>query len=413
MAIVDRTTFKHFPEEDAGITVREALRLINDSPFFDEIIDEFNIDEIENEFIEVPGGRTLVTSILNMESKVKKIDVKCKLNKVHCKKFTEEGQAILELAEVKNEELIKLAKTDLVDVETTYSVRSDYFNGLYDIDKYLSFLLNRDYQEIIDTNIEMLERRTADDDSERNFRLVYDEDGKLFARAMTSTERYKDYNIAFSVFVTLIQLHELFKTNEESFEISEFTHTESEIKVIFKNNRSYEFIDKSRISFSLVLTNDEIKREAVRLTGLFSISFGNDKDVYVKPEEGESGILSFTHSLNPSTVKERLASLNMLIKDFIKNTIDDFDLVKKVKNFDTLRDFLLMRAKNSKDKEFKQYKSQVVKILSNRVDTIFQLLDIVRSVDELIQDEHIQAKEYWRYKLYQALIEEPKKRKNN
>ncbi len=410
MAIVERTTIKNISLDDKGLPVRKALKLIENSPFKDDIIDIFKIARIKNEFIEIPGADTLVNSILAMEQKVNKFDIITPLNKVRCKGFTDEGQAVLEIAEIKDVDLIKKMKTDLVSAETAYSVRFDYFNDLYDIDKYLSFLLQKEYKDIIDTNISMLEKRNIDNNKEKQFRLIIDEKGKLLARALTSSDRYKDYNIAFSVFVTLIQLHELNKADEKSFFVSNYSLTESEIKVVFKNTHSYTFIDNSTLSFSLELSNDEIKREAVKLNGIFSIEIGDKKDVFIKPEDGVSRILSFTHSATPINVKNKLSDLNLNIKGFISNTIDDFNFVKGIKKPDEIREYLVYKTINAKDKEFKNYKSEILKVLSNRVSTIFQLLDIVKSVDDLFKDEHIQAQDFWRYKLYQALIEEPKKR---
>lgn len=410
MSILKRIINNNPSESDKGISVREALKLVENSDYFDDIISGFNIDEIRNEFIEIAGAKTLVKSISQMEKKLIKKDINTPLNKVHCKGFTEEGQAILEISEVVDEQLIKIDNTDLVCVETVYSVRSDYFNNLYELDKYLQFLLKKEYNDIIGSNIKMLEEKNKENTSEKKFRLVIDEKGKVYVRAMTSVERYKDYNIAFSVFVTLIKLHELYKYNEESFEISTFNFTESDVRIIFKNKKAYKFIDESKLSFSLVLTNDEIKREAVRLNGVFSIELSEDKDVYINPEEGISEIISFTHSQKFSNVKIKLTQLNTSIKDFILETIDDFEFIKEIKKPDDIREYLAYKTKFAKDKEFKLYKNRISNILTNRVNSIFQLLEMASQIDNLFKDEHIQAKDFWRYKLYQALIEEAKKK---
>jgi len=411
MAIVKRTTIKNFPENDEGLPVKQALKLIEKSPFKEDVIKLFNISLIENEFIEIPGAKTLVNSVLTMEEKVRKFDVDTTLKNVKCKGFTEDGQALLEIAEIQNKDLIKERKKDLVVAETAYSVRHDYFSDLYDIDKYLSFLLQNKYNDIIDKNISMLEKRNEDNKAERKFRLVIDEKGKLIARALTSSDRYKDYNIAFSVFITLIQLHELNKADKESFFVSSLSLTESEIQVFFRNTKSYSFKDNSTLSFSLELSNDEIKREAVKLNGIFSINLGKNKDIFIKPEEGMSKILSFTHSVNPENVKKELALLGNNIEEFISGTIDDFDFVKSIKKPDQIREYLIYKTIKARDKEFRGYKTAILKALSNKVDTLFQLLDIVKSIDDLFKDEDIQAQDFWRFKLYQALIIEPMKNK--
>ena len=409
MPIAQRITRKDFPSEDQGLTVREALKLVEKSEFYDSLIDVFNIDDIKDEFIELPGAKSLVQSILSMESNFKKIDITSSLNDIRCNKFTDEGQAVLEVAHIDDTTLLKEFRTDLVNAETTYSVRSDYFNDLYQADKYLTFLHKKGYKDIIRRNLDMLEEKNKDEKKKIQLRLILDEERNLYARAITSAKVYKDYNIAFSVFVTLVQLHHLYKVEEESFEIKSFSLTESEIKVVFRNTHTYEFLDDSRISFALELSNDEIKRESVKLKGLFSIEFGKNQDVSLLPDEGTSSILSFTHSVNPSTVKKRLSDLSLKINDFIKDTISDFDFTKKIKKPDEIRSYLEFKTRFAREKEFTPYKGEILKLLSNRVSTLFQLLDLVDAVEKLFNDEDIKAQDFWKYKLYQALIEEPKK----
>lgn len=409
MAILQRATVNSFSDEDKGLLVKEAIELVKNSIYIEEIMDTFNLSEIENEFIEVPGARKLVETVLAMEEQVIKLDLDTPLNKLRCKKLTESGQAVLEIAEIEDEEARRILKSDMIKAETRYSVRADYFNGLYDIDKYISFLLKKGYNDIIDANINMLEKKNEDENNRKSLRLILNGDERPLIRALTSTDRYKDYNIRFSVFVTLMQLHKLNKNNEESFRVNYFSLTESEVKVIFKQLKTYKFVDDSKLSFALELTNDEIKREAVRLKGVYSISVKNGKDVYLKPEEGTSTILSFNHSLNIGTVGSKLSELHQKIKSFLDETMEDFKFSKNVKNPDDIRLHLVSKVIRSREKEFQKYKSEILNTLSNRISTIFQLLDVVGVVDDIIKDEDIQAKDFWQYKLYQALVEDLKK----
>lgn len=410
MAILQRATVNSFSDEDEGILVKEALKLVKNSVYREEILDVFKLSEIEDEFIEVPGARKLLETILSMEEQVVKLDLDTFLNKVRCNKFTESGQAILEISDIKDEETRKILKSDMIEAETRYSVRADYFNGLYDIDKYISFLLKNGYEDIIDTNIAMLEKKNEDKNKQKKLRLILNGHERPLIRAITSVDRYKDYNLAFSVFVTLIQLHELNKTNGDSFRVSHFSLTESEIKIIFKRRETFKYIDSSRLSFALELTNDEIKREAVRLNGIYSISVKKDRTVYLKPKEGVSTILNFNHSSNLNTVKSKLSVLHQKVEAFIEETIDDFEFSKKVKNPDDIRLHLVAKVLRSREKEFQRYKDEILNTLSQRVSTTFQLLDTLGLIEEIISDEDIQAKDFWHFKVYQTLVEDLKKK---
>ena len=211
------------------------------------------------------------------------------------------------------------------------------------------------------------------------------------------------------MFVALIQIHNLIQNHGEKFKVDSLNLNESEISVVFKNLETYQFLDSSKISFALELTNDEIKREAVKFSGLYKINLITS-DITLKPDEGKANILSFKHSSKPVTVKDKISELNISIAEFISETIDDFKLIKNAKKPDDLRLNLIKRAKFAGDSDFKKYKSDIIKVLSTRVSTIFQLLEIVSKTETIFSDEDVQAKDFWRFKLYQSLIEDLKKK---
>ncbi|WP_300897456.1 hypothetical protein [uncultured Alistipes sp.] len=91
---------------------------------------------------------------------------------------------------------------------------------------------------------------------------------------------------------------------------------------------------------------------------------------------------------------------------FINNTIDDAKAIKILKSPDRFREYILWKVQNSKNLEFnKNYREQAKQILSDRVNTIFELAIIFEKVESLIRDEHISSLEFWRFKLYQALMD--------
>ena len=68
-----------------------------------------------------------------------------------------------------------------------------------------------------------------------------------------------------------------------------------------------------------------------------------------------------------------------------------------------------MKIQHSKNTEFnKLYRSQIQLMLSNRLKTVFDLAIIFDKIELLIEDEHISSLEFWRYKLYQVLMDEVK-----
>jgi len=391
---------------DKGIEVLSILELIENTNYHEELFDLFNVENYAHDFIEIKGAEEVVRNLIKIDEEYQKFDVDSYFKNVKVESFIDEKEIILEINNIKDPKILKITGTDMIYVETRYAVRSEYFNELYNIDKYLDFCKSNRYDDIVKTNITMLEEKNKNSNKDKKFRLLKSKDGKYFVRALTSTEVYKDYNLRFSLFIALIELHKLNKYKGHSYYINSYSFTESDAKIVFSQRESFELTDKMKISFALELVNDEIKREAVKLNGIFTISLGNGKDIFVRPDDVKTNIVSFSHSVGIEKVKEKLENLAEKIDVFTKNMIDDTQKIKNIQNPNTIREFLLYKIQKSRTQEISSlYKADINKLLTNNVDTIFQLFEVFNKIDLLIDDEHIVAKDFWRHKLYQALVE--------
>ncbi len=392
---------------DDGILVKDAIKLIKDSDYYDQVIEAFDVDALKNDFIEIKGAQGLVDTLMEADEEYEKIDIDSILSNVRLDKYTPDKQIILEMSNIKDKTILTKTKSDMLRAESLYSVRSEYLN-MFGIDKYLEFCQANDYQDIIDINIDMLNDKADNNNKSKKFRLLKDEDNKYYVRGITSTNVYRDYNLRFSLFIALIELHKLNKYKGLSFYVHSYSLTESDLQVIFKTTRTSQVSKDTKIGFALELVNDEIKRDAVKFNGIFTVFMGK-QEVYVKPEETKSSILSFSHSIGIEKLQERLSTLYIVINDFIGDTIEDAKKIKVLAAPDLFREHLLMKVQFSKNSEFnKLYKSQIQSMLSNKVRTIFELATIFDKIELLIEDEHISSLDFWRYKLYQVLMDEVK-----
>lgn len=410
MSIVKRKSSKTSDIQllDSGITVKKALKLIEKSEFYNEIYEIFNIKEIENDFVEIKGADELVKAVITSDEECEKIDIDCKLSDISIAKFTESNQLLFDISNVIDPRILKTTKNDLIKAESIYSVKSEYLNTIYSIEKYLDFCRRNKYEDIIQQNLDMLKQKNKENNNSRKIRLLKASDDKFYARAITSVENYKDYNLRLSLFIALIELHRLIKYKSQDYYVNSYSVTDSDLKVIFKSNKKHKISNDIQIGFSLELINDEIRREAVKFNGIFSIYFAK-AEIHVKPDVTKSAITSFTHGMGIEKVKERITGLSENIHHFITDTIDDAKTIKILDKPDLFREHILQKVHYSRNQEFNNlYKSQVKNLLSSKVNSIFELSEIFNKVDLLITDDHIDSQDFWRFKLYQVLLDNAK-----
>lgn len=407
MSVVKRVTVNLANNEiiDKGITVRDALQLIEKSDYYDELYGLFNVSEYLDDFINIEGAAEVVRSLIRIDEEYEKFDLKSEFKNVRVSKFTEDKQVLLEFSNIQDSKIIETTKKDIILAESAYSVKSEYFNELYNIDKYLDFCLDNGFKDIVDANVSMLEEKFKDYTKQKKFRILKSKEGKYIVRAFTSVDSYKDYNLRFSLFIALIELHKLIKFKDHSYSISYYSITESDAKIVFKRGEKFKLFDKTTIGFGLEIINDEIKKESVKFNGVFTINFGEDKEIYIRPDDVKSGIISFSHSTNVDKVKLKLNDLALKIDEFIKDMLIDIEKIKSIKDPDNVREFLKFKILTSRTPEINSfYKNDINRILMNKVDNIYQLFETFNKIDSLINDEHIIAKDFWRHKLYQALV---------
>ncbi|GFD78697.1 hypothetical protein ACXIHB_10260 [Tenacibaculum sp. IMCC1] len=397
--------YSELSPSDNGVKVKDALKLIENSPYYDEVYESMRIKPIENEFIPIKGATSLIKLVMQMDKRFTKFDITSKLKDVKCSGLLDTKNAVLEFSNVEDIEALKITGSDIFKATTRYSVKSDYLDKIYNADKYLNYCHNRGYEEFIKESLEYIEENNEDSELDKQFRLLKSRSNDCYVRAITSVDSYKDYNIRFSVFIALISLYRLTKSHKEEYYVRYSSASESDIRVVFRRNERKKVTNGIEVGFELELVNDEIKREAVKFNGLFSIVYDNTKTVSLKPDINAK-IINFSHKIGVKKVANLLKGLPEAIDEFIAVMYNDIKFVNKSKSPEELKKYLYLKVKNSKQKEFREkYKKEVQKMIEEEnVNTFYQLLDLMNKVDLLIDDSDIKAKDYWKYKLYEVLV---------
>ncbi|MCD8408584.1 hypothetical protein LNI96_11710 [Tenacibaculum dicentrarchi] len=405
MSIVKRVRINQYDKSDKGILLTEAFKLVEDFELKEELINQFDIDLNKDVFLNIKGAKTLVDSILNLEKKVKKFDIDTDIKNIHISKFSEKNQIQVEVFNISDSDIsqnLKNIKSDRISAISAYSVRNDLLDGFYKADKFFSNLNKKKFNDLIQLNIEKLEELNKNSSEKRKLRYVESKDEKLYLRAITSTNVYKDYNIAFSVFITLYQLN-ILKSYGHSFEVEHFSFDESEISVIFREiNNEKNINDEVFLSFAIELTNSEIKSKAVKLNGSFIIQT-KDHSIYTK-NDIKTTILSIGHGNTIKKAKEYIKNLPDNINEYIFDSIDNYMSIGKIKNFNDIQTYLLNRLQRSNSPEVKKYNPEFQRTLKGQIKSLVELLEKINKLENLIKDEDIKVLEFLREKIYQSMI---------
>lgn len=381
------------------LKISDCIELINESEFKDELIRLFNTEEIGDETVPIQGLSKVVKSIISRDKQYEKIDIVSHISNISCIK-NDDRNITLKFKDVES------LGVETLHAEAIYSTKKEYLEGGYKLDKFANFCIANDCFELVTNNIESLNEKFKDSDSHiKSYRLLKDGDGKFYVRAITSVNSYHDYNIRFSLFVTIIALSQLIKKNNESFQITRCEYSESFIKLFIKKQTSTKLKGIGELSFVLEMSNDEIKREAFKFGGLFKLSLkdkGEQRNVYLKPKKIKTKLISIKHNFKPQTVIASLSGLASFIKEAESEMIEDIKDLHKVSNPDLLRFALLRKIERSSNSDLGVYKDTIRKELNKKIYKIGELLILMDKVDDVVKD--LDVKEYLRYLFYDILM---------
>lgn len=423
MSIIKATRKQYSQEEPNSLAslLHAKSVLSHDNVFIDEVMDCFSIEQDENSMkmpLLVGNLKQLLADISNLDRQCEKIDVSVNLKDIYIEHVLPNDHVLFNLYGIQDDILIKKIKADNIIVESEYSARTDILE-YYQLSRFASFLHTAKLDNMAQEIWESLRTTPQIQDKKCMARLVYHiKDNKYYIRAITSEKGYKNYGINFSVLVTLLAINEYVKNNHEHAFIESYDIDDSRILMSIQFDRKIILSDDMYLTLNLILQNDEIRQSSVAINAAFKVvhKIGQvEKGIYIKPDkyQKEHGIhsqdmLTFSHGMNVKTAINKISALPDLIEKYITMISKEAVNIKSLKNPAHVKEYIQRTIQNARTDYFLGYKDDIVKKLANiQVNTIFELFDLLRNIEELF-GEDIKSKNFWREKLYDALINQGK-----
>ena len=418
MSII-RPSRKRYSQEEPSSLVslkKTCSVLSHDNEFIDEILDCFSLKKDEQSMREpllVGNVQQLLTDIASLDQQTNKIDVTVNLKDIYLEKVLENDHVLFHLFGITDPGLITAIQADHLIVESQYSARTDIME-YYQFSKFASFLHSNNMDDYARQIWDTL-RFMTNKEKRCMARLIYHiADKKYYLRAVASENGYKKYGVNFSALVTLLAVNQYVKEKKERAFVESYDIDDSNILMSIQFDRKIQLEEDMSLSLNLSLENDEIRQSAVTLNAEFRVVYKKgekESDIFIKPtayqkEQGSysQDMLTYSHGMNVKTAIERISNLPVLIDKYIDLVSKNAIAIKSIRNPQQVKDFIQQKIQHARKDDFVGYKTAIVeKLASIEVHSVCDLFDLLRNVEELFGDD-IKSKNFWRQKLYDALI---------
>ncbi len=389
-----------FPVDD-GIEIGVLLTLIEKSDYYKNILEYFNIDAKNNSKINVKGAKTLFTVIKKLNEKYIKEDLTSNLNDIN---FNYEKGFAIQFNNLAGNQYLTNLEINSLKATPIHSGERDFFSNLYEIDKYASKLIKNKFNDILDQNLALLKTKG---EHVKKYRLIHDiEDNTFYFRAIVSEDRYQNYDNSLTVVVALLKLHFEMIATDVIYDLDFFEYNESFIRMFFKTSETKELKGVGFLENALQVSNDEIKREALKFSNVCSIIFedskNNKQSLFIKPKDIKTKVLSITHGTGPTKAFKNLEDF-VKSKENFSNLYREIEAITKLKDHNQIVHLVRSKIDNSNTVEIKKFKDDLMKILLIEIKNTTQLLETFNKL-MFLEGLEIDAKEYLRYLIYEALI---------
>lgn len=382
---------------DDGVSVQELLNLLNhEDDLTGILLESLNIENIKNDFINITGAKQLLKIQEGINTGFLKEDLVSSL-----KDITVYNNDIftINFNNIKNpEDLLDLTSSQIISTPI-YSAKNDFFSSFYGMDKYANGLIKNGMNDILQANLELLKNKDISE-NKRRYRILYDLNEKAFyLRAIISMDRYNNYDNNIAIVIALITLYRRMKEQEIVYSIDRIEYNESYIRIFFAQNDKRKLSnDLGYVKNMIEVSNDEIKREALRFDAISNIEFidanSEVQDLIIQPSTKNSkiktSILSIKHSAIPKTFVQQLQEIgnSQKIHDSLFSEISE---ISKITNPAQIIFFLKRKVELAKNEYIKKHKKNITDILNKQtVTNMIQLLTLFKKI-ELITENDIEA----------------------
>jgi len=119
--------------DEQGISVKDALQLIEKSDYKEHIKNAFKIDNFTNDFINIKGAKRLVDDLTRKTNEFEKIDIKSLLSDVSIHSYNDDEEDSINIC-INNTN--KEGNPTPIVAKTIYSAKSTFFDEMFSMSKF-------------------------------------------------------------------------------------------------------------------------------------------------------------------------------------------------------------------------------------------------------------------------------------
>lgn len=385
-----------FPSDSTGyIKVNTLMNLIDKHPYYKQISEALKLESIKNEIISIQNIDIAYKNVKNENERFEKINAIADTKSITTHTKSDEGQTTVffDLEECRIEDELK----ERLSAEAIYDSKNTFFDEIR-MSKYANHLLDSGFAELVKQNVEHFKKLASTNknyNKVKSYRLLYS-NKKYYLRGITS-EKYNEYGIDFTFFISMILLHLKMKQEKgNNYSIVSMSLSESKLDMIIKDTRVLKIENFGNVTLGIKISTNELGTGSLNVVSTIRIEGKNDSTLlYLFPKQKDN--LQTKHVINHITTLTKVFSklsdferLFTISDDFVKDIKD----LKSIKTPDELRNKIQMKIVHptSVFRNMNDLKDIFKAKINNEISNFSTLLQMCKKAEELEMEYDVKDK---------------------
>lgn len=382
------------------LKVSELMTLLVKHPYRDEVAQAFGTDEIKDEFIVIDHVDTLYKRISYINANFERLAISAQNRHIsisESKKPVADLSNPLPLVFNFSEYIMAGEKANDLDCYAIYDAKNTYFDTL-DMAKYANKLYKIGLGGLAKYNLDYFKDLASTDKTfnrKRSYRLVAN-NGELFLRGITSTDRYFEYGVDFTFVVSMLTLHRDMKRNEgNQYAITSAGISESKLELFVAYKQLKDGGEFGKVSSAIAISTNDLGQGSLNFTKIIRIGGRFHNGIYLFPnaEKAKKNQLLISHSTGQKKVLGYMGDVEVMLND-TDDFIAELAAVKRIKFPDELRAHIERKliSPNSPFKNLNHLRDIFKPKIANEISGFTKLLEMCNKAEELDIDYDLKEK---------------------
>lgn len=213
-----------------------------------------------------------------------------------------------------------------INAKGIYSFTDTFFDSMFHMKKFGKYCLKNGFTDLLNKNIKEL--ISLNSDKKRQYRII-EYNQEFLLRGLTSL-RYKNYDNHIALYLSILTMHKYSEKTGIEVYVKNAILSDSHIEVVFQQKEAIKIPNIGELTVGVRVSNNEIREGSLCMNVIYSLSDENNNMFRASLNDS---LINIKHDSKVETIELELQSVDQL-QQYVDNIISLIQSIKSMNKLD-------------------------------------------------------------------------------